>query len=85
MEFLDKVNGGGWVVFIATNHFLPVAHFLPIADGPRFWPRPCTSTTEIGTDNSNDYINGYKCIKCVVRCQIKQSRTVRPCTPDSLQ
>jgi hypothetical protein len=43
---------------------------------------PCTSTTEIATVNSNDYINGYKCIKCVVRCQIKQSRMVRPCTPD---
>jgi hypothetical protein len=25
------------VVFIATNHFLVVAHFLPTADGPRSW------------------------------------------------
>jgi hypothetical protein len=28
------VNGGGWVVFIATNHFLTVAPILPTADGP---------------------------------------------------
>jgi hypothetical protein len=25
------------IVFIATNHFLAVAHFLPIADGPHSW------------------------------------------------
>jgi hypothetical protein len=45
--------------------------------------RPCTSTAEIATVSSNGYINGYKCIKCVVRCQIKQSQTVRSYTPDS--
>jgi hypothetical protein len=38
MECLDKVNGGGWDVFIATNPFLAVAHFLQTADGPRSWP-----------------------------------------------
>jgi hypothetical protein len=27
------MNGGGWVVFIASNHFLGVAPFLPTADG----------------------------------------------------
>jgi hypothetical protein len=27
------------VVFIATNHFLVIAHFLPTMDGPRSWPR----------------------------------------------
>jgi hypothetical protein len=27
------------VVFIATNHFLAIAHFLPTADGPCSWPR----------------------------------------------
>jgi hypothetical protein len=43
---------------------------------------PYTSTTKIKTVSSNDDINGYKCIKCVVRCQIKQSWTVRSCTPD---
>jgi hypothetical protein len=26
------------VVFIATNHFLVVAHFLPTTDGLRSWP-----------------------------------------------
>jgi hypothetical protein len=31
------VNEGGWVVFIATNHFLAVVHFLPTANGPRSW------------------------------------------------
>jgi hypothetical protein len=62
------------VVFIATNHFQPVDLVLPTADGP--CPlvrtvRPCTSMSEIATVSSNSYINGYKCIKCVVRCQIK--------------
>jgi hypothetical protein len=42
------------VVFIASNHFLPVAPFLSTADGPR----PCTSTAEITTVSSNGYING---------------------------
>jgi hypothetical protein len=42
------------VVFIAPNHFLIVAPFLLTADGP-----PCTSTAEIATVSSNDYINGY--------------------------
>jgi hypothetical protein len=37
MGCLDEVNGGGWVVFIATNHFLAVVHFLPTANGPRSW------------------------------------------------
>jgi hypothetical protein len=31
------MNGGGWVVFKASNHFLGVAPFLPTADGPRSW------------------------------------------------
>jgi hypothetical protein len=31
------VNGGGWVVFKVSNHFLAVALFLPIADGPCPW------------------------------------------------
>jgi hypothetical protein len=30
--------------------------------------RPCTSTIEIATVSSNDYINIYKCINGVVRC-----------------
>jgi hypothetical protein len=34
VECLDQMNGGGWVVFIASNHFLVVAPFLPTADGP---------------------------------------------------
>jgi hypothetical protein len=37
LECLSVVNGGGWVVFIAPNHFLVVAPFLPTADGPRPW------------------------------------------------
>jgi hypothetical protein len=37
MECLDVLNGGGWVVFIATNHFLAIAPFLPTADGLRLW------------------------------------------------
>jgi hypothetical protein len=79
-------------VFIATNHFLAIAIFLPLADGPRSWPAwsvllartvcPCASTTEIATINNNNYINDYKCIRCVVRCQIRQSWMVWLCTPD---
>jgi hypothetical protein len=34
---LGEVNGCGWVVFIATNHFLVVAPILPTADGPHPW------------------------------------------------
>jgi hypothetical protein len=37
LECLGLMNGGGWVVFIAPNHFLAVAPFLPTADGPRPW------------------------------------------------
>jgi hypothetical protein len=44
--------------------------------------RSYTSTTENATININSYINDYKCIKCVVRCDIKQSRTVQLYTPD---
>jgi hypothetical protein len=75
----------GWrevvgVVFIALNHHIVIANFLPHANGP--CPRsdgpPFTSTTGIAMVSSNDYINGYKCIKCIIRCQIKQSQTIRP-------
>jgi hypothetical protein len=34
MGCLDEMNGGGWVVFIATNHFLAIVYFLPTVDGP---------------------------------------------------
>jgi hypothetical protein len=37
VECLDEVNGGGWDVFIASNHFLVVASFLPTVDGLRPW------------------------------------------------
>jgi hypothetical protein len=59
------------VVFIATNNFLAIAHF----SANRGWStllarkfRSCTSIGEIATVSSNSYINGYKCIKCVIRC-----------------
>jgi hypothetical protein len=61
-------------VFIATNHFLAFVSFLATADSSRPWSgqsAPCTSTAEIATVSSNSYINGYKCIKCMVRCHIK--------------
>jgi hypothetical protein len=61
------------VVFIATNHLPVVAHFLQPrtvcalgSDGPSL-----QSTTKIATVSSNGYIDDYKCIKHVVRCQIK--------------
>jgi hypothetical protein len=47
---LDEVNEDGWVVFIATNHFLVVAPFLPHADGPRSssgWSAPVHQRLEI--------------------------------------
>jgi hypothetical protein len=53
------------VVFIATNHFLAVAFSLVTADGPH----SCASMAEIAMVNNNDYINDYKCIKCVIRCR----------------
>jgi hypothetical protein len=59
------------VLFIATNHFLVVASFLPTVGRSTLLVRKvrlCTSTAEIATVSSNGYINGYKCIKCVIRC-----------------
>jgi hypothetical protein len=44
--------------------------------------RPYTWMAEIAMVCNNGYMNGYKCIKCVIRCQIKQSRTIRTCTLD---
>jgi hypothetical protein len=83
MECLDDMNGGGWGC-IYSHQPLPSRCLLSVNRG-RSGPlvrtvHPCTSTAEIATVNNNGYINDYKCIKCVVRCQIKQSRTVRPCT-----
>jgi hypothetical protein len=37
LECLGELNGGGWVVFIATNHFLVIAPILPTANGSRPW------------------------------------------------
>jgi hypothetical protein len=44
--------------------------------------RPYTSTIEIATVSSNGYINIYKCINCIIGCQIKQSQTVWSYTLD---
>jgi hypothetical protein len=67
------------VVFIATNHFLAVVFFLPIVDSLRPWSGRSTPVHQRLKSQRSGYINGYKCIKCVVRCQSEQSRTVRPC------
>jgi hypothetical protein len=66
------------VEFIALNHHIVVATF----SATRRWSAPLGHTTEIPMISSNDYINNYKCIKCVVKCLIKQPWTVRTCTPD---
>ena len=52
------------VVFISTNHFLAVALVLSTANGPPLvrTVRPYTSSTEIATVNSNNYINGYSAL-----------------------
>jgi hypothetical protein len=83
MGCLDEVNGGGWGC-IYSHQPLP-SHCQPSVNRRRFMflartVRPFTSTSEIATFSSNNYINGYKCIKCVVICQIKKSQTVQPCT-----
>jgi hypothetical protein len=39
--------------------------------------RPYTSTAGNTMVRINGYINDYKCIKCIVRCQIKQPWTIR--------
>jgi hypothetical protein len=36
MRGLDEVNGGGWVVFIASNHFLRPNGPRLVSDGARF-------------------------------------------------
>jgi hypothetical protein len=69
------------IIFIATNPFLVVAIF-PANHGRSAllaqMVRPCTSMAKITTVDSN----GYKCIKCVIRRQIKHSQTVRTCPPN---
>jgi hypothetical protein len=80
MEGLDVLNGGGWGCIYSHQ---PLSSCCPCsANRGRSVPlvrtvRPGTSTAEITTVSSNGYINGYKCIICVVRYQIKQTRTVR--------
>jgi hypothetical protein len=61
------------VVFIAPNHHIAVANFSATRELFALVARtirPCRSTTEITVVNSNNYINDYNCIKCIVRCQI---------------
>jgi hypothetical protein len=88
MWCLDEVNGGGWSCIYSQQ---PLPSHCPLSANHRRSTllaqtvRPCTSTAEIVTVSSNSYINGYKCIKCVIRCQIKQSRMVRSYTPDGPQ
>jgi hypothetical protein len=85
MRCLDEINRGGWGC-IYSHQSLPTRCLLSANRGRSMLlvrtVHPCTSTTEIATVSSNDYINGSKCIKCVVRCQIKQSRMVWTCTLD---
>jgi hypothetical protein len=85
MGCLEEENGGGSDC-IYSHQPLPSRYPLSANRGRSTLlartVRSSTSTTEIATVNSNSYINGYKCIKYVVRCQIKQSQMVRSCTPD---
>jgi hypothetical protein len=85
VECLGVLNGGGWG-WIYSHQPLPSRCLLSANRGrsPSLvrTVRPCTSTAEITMVMSNSYINDYKCIKYVVRCQTQQSRTVRPCAPD---
>jgi hypothetical protein len=59
------LNGGVWGCIYSHQPLLSRCSFS--AERGRSTPlvrkvRPCTSTTEIATVSSNDYINGYKCI-----------------------
>jgi hypothetical protein len=81
LECLDVLNGGGWGCI--SHQPLPI-HCQGSTTRGRSAPfrrtvRPCTSTTRFSTVSSNDYINGYKHIKYVFRCHIKQSWTVQAC------
>jgi hypothetical protein len=65
-----SVNGGGWGCIYSdqplSSHFPLYANHGRIALQART-VHPCASTAEITIVSSN----GYKCIKCVARCQIK--------------
>jgi hypothetical protein len=86
MRCLNNVSGSGWGCIYSHQ---PLSSRCPLsANRGRSTllartVRHCTSMTEIAMVSSNGYINGYKYIKYVIRYQIKQSRTVRSCTPDS--
>jgi hypothetical protein len=75
-------NGDGWVVFIATNHFLVVAPFLPTADGLCPWSGRSVSTHQrLKSQQSAVTAISMAIVHLMHRqIQIKQSRTVRPCT-----
>jgi hypothetical protein len=80
VECLDEVNGGGWG-YIYNHQPLPSRCSFSSDRGRSVslvrTVRPYTSMAEIATVSGNGYINIYKCIKCVVRCQTEQLRTVR--------
>jgi hypothetical protein len=62
LECLGEVNGGGWGCIYSPQP-LPSRCFISINRG-RSAPlvltvRPCSSTAEITTVNSNEYINDY--------------------------
>jgi hypothetical protein len=79
---LDELNGGGWGC-IYSHQLLP-SRCPRSATRGRFAPSvrtvcPYISTTGFPTVSFNDKINGYNRIKCVIRCQIKQTWTVWSC------
>jgi hypothetical protein len=79
------VNGGGWGCIYSPQ---PLTSCCPLSAN-RGWSallvrtvRPYTSTTEIPTVSSNDYINGYNALNVSSDVRKRQSRTIRSCTPD---
>jgi hypothetical protein len=92
LECLGEVNGGGWGCIYSPQP-LPSRCSLS-ADRGRSAPlvrtvRPYTSTAEIATASSNDYINGYYALNALSDVRYRSRgrsgrapRTVRPCTPD---
>jgi hypothetical protein len=85
MQHFDVMNGGGWGCIYSHQ---PLHSHCQLST-TRGWSallartvRPCTWMAKIAMVYNKGYMNGYTCIKCVIKCQIKQSRTIRTCTLD---
>jgi hypothetical protein len=88
LECLDVLNRGGWGCIYSPRPLPSRCSFS--VDRGRSAPlvrtvRPCTSTATIATVSSNGYINDYYALNVSSDIRLRQSRTVRSCTPDGLR